>query len=195
MIRSLLPWLAGALVCLVISAGIYPALNPYYQTIYMISGIFIILSVSLNLINGFTGQFSLGHAGFMAVGGYTSAAITYYFLPQWQTWLSGMGMGAELSEQILFFLSLLAGAATAAISGILVGLPSLRLKGDYLAIVTLGFGEIIRVLLLNIETLGGARGLTGIKLFSTANWMTGMAFLATFTVARLLGSAPGRAHV
>lgn len=191
--RSLLPWLLGALACLAISAGIYPLLNAYFQAIFIISGIFIILSVSLTLINGFTGQFSLGHAGFMAVGGYTSAAITFYGMNAWLELTGGWGIPSSLAEQSLFFISLLAGAATAAFSGILVGLPSLRLKGDYLAIVTLGFGEIIRVILLNVESLGGARGLTGIKFYSSANWVIFFAFLTTFTVARLLGSAPGRA--
>ena len=109
-------------------------------------GINVILAVSLNLVNGFTGQFSIGHAGFMAVGGYVAGAITYYgsFLiwggPQVQPgWLSG--------GDLLFVGGCLAGALVAACAGYIVGLPSLRLRGDYLAIVTLGFGEILRVML------------------------------------------------
>src|ERR1700757_17114 len=106
-------------------------------------GIAIILAVSLNLVNGLTGQFSIGHAGFMALGGYVSAVIL----------LHGP---AEDPWRIFFVISMLAGGATAALAGYLVGKPSLRLRGDYLAIVTLGFGEIIRVIIENTPFFGGA---------------------------------------
>lgn len=192
-LRSYAPWFGGLLLCLFLGFVFFPWINPYYQSIFMISGIFAILAVSLTLINGFTGQFSLGHAGFMAVGGYTSAAITFYLMPSLSGWLQSLGLGMGASEQLVFFASLLAGGCTAALSGYLVGLPSLRLKGDYLAIVTLGFGEIIRVSLLNIDSLGGARGLTGIKPYTNVHWILIPALFTTFTVLRLLGSAPGRA--
>ena len=124
---------------------------PVQLIILFIAGINIILATSLNLVNGFCGQFSLGHAGFMALGGYTSAALSLAFHP---------------FDGPLYFLNFLiyalAGGAVAGVGGFLVGLPSLRLKGDYLAIVTLGFGEIIRVIFLNAESLGGARGMYGI---------------------------------
>jgi branched-chain amino acid transport system permease protein len=107
--------------------------------------------MSLNLVNGYTGQFSLGHAGFMAIGAYTSAYLSLKLPPM-------AGLGSIFSFLIY---SLVAGAMSAAF-GWFVGLPSLRLKGDYLAIVTLGFGEIIRVMVLNTEALGGARGMYGI---------------------------------
>src|ERR1700735_366976 len=103
-------------------------------------GISIIMAVSLNLINGYTGQFSLGHAGFMAVGAYTSALVTNHF-----------GSLGVLAANSIFALALLAGGLAAAIAGLCVGIPTLRLRGDYLAIVTLGFGEIIRVILQNME--------------------------------------------
>lgn len=110
-----------------------------------------ILALSLNLINGMTGQFSLGHAGFMAVGAYVSA------------YLSSLAPLFEGPLQLITFpLLALCGGIAAAAAGLLVGLPSLRLKGDYLAIVTLGFGEIIRVVLLNTPAVGGARGFYGI---------------------------------
>src|SRR5260221_10079029 len=117
---------------------------PYYSRIVMLAGINVILAVSLNLVNGFTGQFSIGHAGFMAVGGYVAGAVTYYgsmFLwggPQVHAgWLSG--------GDVLFVCGCLVGALVAAATGFIVGLPSPRPRGDYLALLTLGFGEILRV--------------------------------------------------
>ncbi|HMN68588.1 MAG TPA: branched-chain amino acid ABC transporter permease [Bdellovibrionales bacterium] len=131
-----------------ISSGL---LNPYLQQILFYIAINIMLAASLNLVNGFCGQFSLGHAGFMAVGAYVSALISLNFHP-----FSG-------AVSILNFpVYVMAGGLCAALAGFVVGMPSLRLRGDYLAIVTLGFGEIIRVVLLNLEIVGGARGLYGI---------------------------------
>src|SRR5258706_11638942 len=112
-------------------------------------GIAIILAVSLNLVNGLTGQFSIGHAGFMAVGAYVSAVLL-------------MRGPAEDPYRLFFIASIAAGAGAAALAGWLVGKPSLRLRGDYLAIVTLGFGEIIRVIIENTPFFGGAIGLSPI---------------------------------
>jgi len=149
--RSLLGWILVAVVALVVSVAATVGLNPYLQQILFYIAINSMLACSLNLVNGFCGQFSLGHAGFMAVGAYVSALISLNFHP-----FSG-------ALEILNFpiYALLAGLCAAA-AGFLVGMPSLRLRGDYLAIVTLGFGEIIRVVLLNLEVVGGARGLYGI---------------------------------
>lgn len=127
------------------------ALDAFFQLMLIYVVINAILAVSLNLINGMTGQFSLGHAGFMAVGAYVSAYLSSVF-----PFFNGLG------QLISFPLLSLAGGMAAAAAGILVGLPSLRLKGDYLAIVTLGFGEIIRVVLLNTPAVGGARGFYGV---------------------------------
>lgn len=182
MLRSLYPWLISLVLGLLLSAVVYPNINPYYQTIFMVSGINIILAVSLALINGFTGQFSLGHAGFMAIGGYAAAAFTFY-----------LGPSLSLQSDVLLFFALIIGGLAAAICGWLVGLPSLRLKGDYLAMVTLGLGEIIRVVFLNVEALGGARGLTGIQSLTNQYWIVFSCIAVTFAVLRLLGSAPGRA--
>jgi branched-chain amino acid transport system permease protein len=121
--------------------------NPYFLFISYDVGINIILAVSLNLINGYTGQFSLGHAGFMAVGAYTSAVITTKVGEK----IVPMLGGAASLEPLFFLAALIAGGLIAACSGLLVGAPSLRLRGDYLAIVTLGFGEIIIFLLQNIQ--------------------------------------------
>src|SRR6185436_5287467 len=118
---------------------------PYIFIILIQSGINAILAVSLNLVSGIAGQFSLGHAGFMAVGAYVSALFTTTITATWPE------IGTIANGQILFLLALIFGGAAAAGFGWLVGLPSLRLRGDYLAIVTLGFGEIIRVLILNLD--------------------------------------------
>ena len=113
-------------------------------------GVMVILALSLNLINGFTGMFSLGHHGFFAVGAYAAGALLLYTLP------AGGGTGIGI---LWFVLSLLVGMSAAALFGLVVGVPCLRLKGDYLAIATLGFGEIVRIVMQNTEAVGGARGL------------------------------------
>jgi branched-chain amino acid transport system permease protein len=120
-------------------------MDAYVLRIVLLIGLNIILAVSLNLINGITGQFSLGHAGFMAVGAYASAAFTTLAWP-------GEPGALALAP------ALLVGGTAAACAGLIVGIPPLRLRGDYLAIVTLGFGEIIRVVILNTDAVGGARG-------------------------------------
>src|SRR5688500_10027072 len=113
----------------------------YYAEILTLTGISIILAVSLNLITGFTGQFSIGHAGFMAVGAYASVFLTVYFSQPAEQWLTGL-IGPTLAQPLVFLGVIIFGALVAALAGLLVGIPSLRLRGDYLAIVTLGFAEI-----------------------------------------------------
>lgn len=122
--------------------------NAYILDLIMLAGISIILAVSLNLINGITGQFSLGHAGFMALGAYAAAVFT-----------RDAGPRLALPMPLIFVLSVLVAAVIAGIAGFLVGLPSLRLRGDYLAIVTLGFGQIIIALIITIPALGEALGM------------------------------------
>jgi branched-chain amino acid transport system permease protein len=139
-------------------------------------------------VNGITGQFSIGHAGFMAVGAYVAAAVTV-FVPQA---VDVVLISEEITDGALLFLGMLLGAGVAAGAGYVVGLPSLRLKGDYLAIVTLGFGEIIRVLLLNVDTLGGARGLSVPRL-SGFFWIYLVAGFAVLAVVRITNSTHGRA--
>ena len=188
MLQSFVPWFFALIFCFFLCEVYFPYINPYYQTIFMVAGINVILAVSLTLINGFTGQFSLGHAGFMAIGGYTAAALSYYLMP----YLLGTNISSFM-EHIFLFFALFIGGLISAICGYLVGLPSLRLKGDYLAIVTLGFAEIIRVVFLNIDAVGGARGMTGLKNLSSEYWIVFTALITIFSVYRLLGTAPGRA--
>ena len=166
----------------------------YYNRILVIMGINITLAVSLNIINGHAGQFSLGHAGFMAVGAYFSAYLTYYhFAPR----LDKMPAGTEqfVMQNVYLVVAVLAGGLLAAVAGYLVGLPSLRLRGDYLAIVTLGFGEIIRVLILNVDTIGAARGFSGIPHWSNFFWVFLVAGLTIVISWRLVQSSVGRAFL
>jgi branched-chain amino acid transport system permease protein len=167
-------------------------INPYYARIINLIGINITLAVSLNLINGLAGQFSIGHAGFMAVGGYTAVYLTVYHGRQIAS-LAGRSVTDPVGATIVMVPSLLAGAAAAAVAGLLVGIPSLRLKGDYLAIVTLGFGEIIRVLILNIPAVGGATGFTDALPITNFFWIFATA-VATIAITRnIAGSTFGRA--
>jgi branched-chain amino acid transport system permease protein len=166
------------------------AVPRYPLRIITLAGINIILAVSLNLINGFTGQFSIGHAGFMAIGAYGSAWLAVTF---------GAGFRAALAflpsegvEALLVLVCLVFGGFLAAIGGLVVGVPSLRLRGDYLAIVTLGFGEIIRVFILNIETIGGARGYTGIPNLAGFGWVYFVAALTVIFVYNIVHSSFGR---
>jgi len=151
-------------------------IGAYWQFNLILVGINIILSVSLNLINGYTGQFSLGHAGFMAIGAYVSAILTTNF-------------------HMTFLLALIVGALGAAVLGFLIGLPTLRLSGDYLAIATLGLGEIIRITIMNIEYVGGAAGFMGIPHYTTFPWVFGIMLFTLFVIKNFVNSAHGRACI
>jgi branched-chain amino acid transport system permease protein len=183
-LRSVLPFLVGLPILWLLKGR----LPEYLEYGLMVALIDVVLAVSLNVVNGFTGQFSLGHAGFMAVGAYTAAKITLAFRG-----VALLGLSAAISDQVFFLLALVAGMATAAVVGFLVGMPSLRLRGDYLAIVTLGFNEIIRVIIENTPFLGQATGISGIPRRTNLVWV-GAGAIATIVMARrLLGSTHGRA--
>src|SRR5579862_7866441 len=128
-------WLVTALLLILIAGHIHDSLNAYYQDILQRCGIAVIMAVSLNIVNGLTGQFSIGHAGFMSVGAYTGATVTYCAM-------QGLTHGQQ-PGYLWMLPAMILGGLVAALFGYLVGVPSLRLRGDYLAIVTLGFGEII----------------------------------------------------
>jgi branched-chain amino acid transport system permease protein len=166
---------------------------PYYGRVIMLAGINVILAVSLNLITGITGQFSIGHAGFMAVGAYTSAYLTVYYAQAWERSLAGM-LGVTFAHALIFLLAILVGAIAAALAGLVVGIPSLRLRGDYLAIVTLGFAEIIRIVILNIDKVGGATGLT-VPGYTNFLWVGIFAVLTIVIVYNIVHSDMGRALV
>ncbi len=180
--------LAVALVTALGVSALSGRIDPYFLDVMTGAGIAVILAVSLNLVTGFTGQFSLGHAGFMAVGAYLSSAVTLFLGPH----LLGDDGGTAFLRNSLFLGALIAGGLSAAFAGLLVGVPSLRLKGDYLALVTLGFGEILRVLFQNFRPLGGALGLNAIPAYTTIFWVIGAAAVTVFVVGCLVHSTYGR---
>jgi branched-chain amino acid transport system permease protein len=170
--------MAGCLIVffvfqMLISGG---SINDVGETTLILICINIVLAVSLNLINGYTGQFSLGHAGFMSIGAYTAAILTLDFSAP-------------------FPLALLAGGVAAAVFGFLIGLPTLRLKGDYLAIATLGLGEIIRIVLLNTEYVGGASGLSGIPAKTNWGWVFLFTVFTVIVIQNFVRSTHGRACI
>lgn len=181
---------AGILAVWIFQLGFSDLMDPYFLTILRFAGINIILAVSLNLVNGFAGQFSMGHAGFMSVGGYLAAFLTLTLETQYPSLFQ-----SSLSSGLIFLVALLIGGLGASAVGYLVGLPSLRLKGDYLAIVTLGFGEIIRVIILNVDAIGGARGLPNIPPLSHFGWIYSVVIITVFTLWRLTRSARGREYL
>ncbi|MET3319961.1 UNVERIFIED_ORG: branched-chain amino acid transport system permease protein [Peribacillus simplex] len=150
-------------------------LNPFYINTLMFIGINIMLATSLHLIIGITGQFSIGHAGFLAVGAYASAVMT-------------------MKLELPFIIALLAGGILAAVAGMVIGIPSLRLKGDYLAIATLGFGEIVRIVLLNIDYVGGASGMQ-VSHLTTWPWVFACVMITIIVIRNFTNSTHGRACI
>ena len=162
-------------------------LNKYYIQVMMFAGINIMMTASLNLVNGFTGQFCIGHAGFMSLGAYGAAIITTMVF-------DGKNIPV-LAQTPVFLLGLLVGGCVAAFVGALIGLPSLKLKGDYLAIVTLAFGEIVRAILRLIKPIGAARGMIGIPNYSTLAWILLFMTLTLYLLKNLIYSPYGRAFI
>ncbi|MER1954576.1 MAG: branched-chain amino acid ABC transporter permease [Desemzia incerta] len=179
--KTTIGWLVVAiagflLLQLAVTTGIISA---YYEITLVTILINIILAVGLNLIIGFSGQFSLGHAGFMAIGAYTAGIITKYF-PTY----TGL------------FLGILAGVVLTSIVALIVGIPTLRLKGDYLAIATLGVAEIIRIVIVNMQSVtNGAAGLSGIPYLSKWPLIYVFTVLTILLVANYTQSSPGRATI
>ncbi len=187
----------------------------YYRQVLAGIGIAVILGVSLNIVNGFTGQFALGHAGFMALGGYAAGTITYY--GSFYIW--GDVYKTDLTStftqgHLLFIPALLVGGLVAAIAGYAVGLPSLRLRGDYLAIVTLGFGEIVSGIIQLSEPvlstkeeidkvpwwklpgyMGGSLGFFGPPSFTRIFWIWLFVAITVVVAYRLKFSSQGRAFL
>lgn len=167
--------LTFAIVQGLITVGI---ISSFYEITIATICINIILAVSLNLVTGFTGQFSLGHAGFMSIGAYVCAIVTLQY----------DSVGG-------FLLGTLAGALAATLVGVLIGIPTLRLKGDYLAIATLGMAEIIRVVFLNLEITNGAAGLSGIPRYTNWFWMYLFVVLTIILINNFIRSSYGRACI
>jgi branched-chain amino acid transport system permease protein len=221
-----LPVVACVVIAVVLQLFIKPHMGDFYAKMLLDIGTNVILAVSLTMVNGFTGQFSMGHAAFMAVGAYVGAGIVYYgsFRLFGDADLHGGVLSSMLDRRtgglltkgdMLFVVSLLAGGVVAAVCGYLVGLPSLRLKGDYLAIVTLGFGEIVRVLIQSQTTdtlydpvqiaetpvwklpryLGGPVGFSGLPFYSSLFWAWLFAGLTLLVAYRLKRGTFGRAFL
>lgn len=166
---------AFAVVQALITAGI---IDSFYEITIATICINIILAVSLNLVTGFTGQFSLGHAGFMSIGAYVCALINM-----------------EMNSTAGLIIGIFVGALAAAIVGIIIGIPTLRLKGDYLAIATLGMAEIIRVVFLNMEITNGAAGLNGIPRYTNWLWLFLFTAATIILINNFVKSSQGRACI
>ncbi len=206
------PLIAGILIAVVMELGMHEVAPPYWSRIILEAGIAMMLAVSLNIVNGLAGQFSIGHAAFMALGGYTAGTITYYgSLWRWHSLeVHGGFLG---SGEWMFAGACCAGGLVAAAAGYLVGLPSLRLRGDYLAIVTLGFGEILRTLLQQTNNtlatwpdvrgaalselvpppVGGAMGFSGLPGYTNLFWVYTFLTITVVATWRLKQSSTGRA--
>lgn len=213
-IFSVLPVAIGIAIAATMQHTVLPNLGPYYEKILTDIGIAIVLAVSLNVVNGMTGQFSLGHAAFMAFGGYAAGIVSFYgsMLIWGPTSKHGGFLG---SGEWLFVAACLVGGVAATAAGYVVGLPSLRLKGDYLAIVTLGFGEILRVILQQTEPVirtaaelhaasvsrlwpppvGGALGFDGLPKYTNLFWVYAFVTFMLVVAFRLKRSSLGRAMI
>ena len=177
--RKLLPVLLVVGLLFSFAVPQFGLLNQYVVLIMIYVGINIILSTSLNLINGYMGEFSVGHAGFMAVGAYVSAILTTKVIP------------ANLAPW-LFPLVVIAGGVGAALIGVLVAVPSFKTRGDYLAIVTLAFLMIVKSVIENIEAIGGPRGIPGVTLLTTLPWTFIWVVITVWVIRNFVYSNFGR---
>jgi len=184
--------------------GVRAAAGADIVHIVNLCGIAIILAVSLNVINGLCGQFSLGHAGFMLVGAYvcllfTTELPTTVFDPEIGGYLTTKPLLYDMLGRELvhwrFLIGLMAGGLAAAVAGLIVGVPTLRLRGDYLAIATLGFGEIVRVIVTNADAVGGSRGITGLPHVTNTAWIFIFAAICIVLSINLQRSTYGRALI
>jgi branched-chain amino acid transport system permease protein len=177
--RYLLPVFLVAGLALSFLIPRFGLLDQYVQLILMYVGINIILAVSLNLINGYMGEFSVGHAGFMAVGAYVSSILTVLVFP---------AAGAALT----FPLAVCVGGLAAGLVGLVVAVPSFHTRGDYLAIVTLAFGMIVKSVLENLDAVGGPRGFLGMEKLTTLPWVFFWTVLSVWIIRNLVYSKFGR---
>ena len=169
-------------------------LDSYKIRILNLCAIYTIFGLSLNLINGFTGLFSLGHAGFIALGAYTTALLTMSEKIKTQNFFMESLIAPFNHISIPFIPALIVAGLVSALIAFLIGAPALRLKGDYLAIATLGFAEIIRVVINNAQNItNGALGLRGIPHMTNLYWSFGIAIVTIIIIASLINSSYGRA--
>lgn len=193
-------WHVGTLLLLALTVvGLFLAnkyLDDYKIRIINLSGIYITLGLSMNLINGFTGMFSLGHAGFMAIGAYTVGVLTMPIPMKEMNFFMQPIVPILANVEWGFLPALLAAGIVAAFFGVLIGAPVLRLTDDYLAIATLGFAEIIRVVFTNTQSLtNGALGLKGIPNHTNTWWSWGVAYVTIWFIAFLMKGSYGKAFM
>lgn len=176
-LRALAGWLAPLGVAWGLSHT--EILNLYQQQVLMYVGINIILTLSLNLVNGYMGEFSVGHAGFMALGAYTASLLTVaVFPPSWGPYLFPLALGC--------------GGVVAALAGLIIAIPSFRTRGDYLAIVTLAFNMIVKSVLENIEAIGGPRGYLGMARLTGLTGVVGCVLITLLISRNFIYSNFGR---
>jgi branched-chain amino acid transport system permease protein len=192
--RNLILTLASLLLFAGFLVWAQSTLDPYKLRILNLCAVFTIFAVTFNLIFGYTGQFSLGHAGFAAVGAYAAALLTMSPEQKAANFFLAPIIPVLANVEWPFLPAMLMGGLLAAMTGFLIGFPALRLRGDYLAIATLGFGEIIRVLFTNWQTItNGSLGLKGIPDYTNLYWSWGAAVVTIFVIKRLVDSSYGRA--
>jgi branched-chain amino acid transport system permease protein len=198
-------WLKGLIVGIILVVVLYilnammssggffgMGVDDYQARLLVFICINVIMATSLNLINGFTGQFSIGHAGFMAVGAYASA---YFTVTYGKGLEASFGFLGELgAASVVLLIAVLIGAIVAGLMGLIVGIPSLRLKGDYLAIVTLGFAEIIRIVIQNLDAVGGATGYA-VPGYASFLWIGLFTIITIVVIHNIVKSDTGRALI
>ena len=154
-------------------------IDPYVELVLKFIGINIMLTIGLNLVNGYMGEFSVGHAGFMAIGAYVASILTVWVFP-------------PEAGPLLFPVALIAGGIAAGLAGLVVAFPSFRTRGDYLAIVTLAFNMIVKSVLENIDPIGGPRGFMGMDKLSSLAWIYVWVVLTVFLARNFVFSNFGR---
>ena len=162
----------------------FGVINSYLFQVITIAGINVIMTISLNMVIGITGQFSMGHAGFMSIGAYTGAVVSRL---AYHMFSSGTA-----ADELVLLVAMLCGGVVSAFFGFLIAMPTLKVRGDYLAIVTLGFGEIVRAVWRVVDYTGGALGFTGIPKLTSFTWVFVMILVAMYASRNFIGSAYGR---
>lgn len=178
-------WVPPALLLLgfLLSLAAPSFINLYWQQVLIYVGINIILAASLNLVNGYMGEFSVGHAGFMAVGAYVASILTVWVFPR---------MGLKEAVPYLFPLALVIAGAAAGLTGLVIAIPSFRTRGDYLAIVTLAWNMIVKSVLENLDIVGGPQGFMGMQKLTTLPWVFVWVVVTIYLLRNLIYSNFGR---
>ncbi len=189
-------WANGVvhLALLYLALALWGNLNDYRALVLVYMGVNIMLTISLNLVNGYMGEFSVGHAGFMAVGAYVSSVLTMWAFTDSRVFGPHV-LPPELGLPFGFIIALIAGGVAAALAGLLVAFPSFKTRGDYLAIVTLAVNFIVQGVINNMEFIGGPRGLNGVPLWSNMHWVFALTLLSVLGVYLLVNSTFGKGIV